>query len=706
MFFAKLKKLLHAGQDKEQSKNVVSAPSVTLSAVKPRWKYASLIALATAAQGDDAEVLFPRLFIQAVRPRRILVERPISHGVLANWFLMMLAKGCLCIPEVNHMLGIQFTTAAPLGTQLAGHEHADSSHDSSLSQSTDSSDSTSTIAVSPTLSASAFCDSSFAGFSNPPRSRTPTDIRTSSPANTTLDRLFLQDFTIQSQLGAGNFGTVHLARHKPSGILTALKVVSKSPKPTTKTMENTFSSSKFANKTRDNSGSCENPTMAHILEQSETQRSEAQNFLGEEFDDEGEDSCRDEDGSATRRASALEEFFASRRMESVQGVVQLLGSFHDENNFYFVMPYYPGGDLQSLLERDHRLPHEQAQLYTAQLLLGIEALHDRGIVHRDLKPGNILIDDNGHLIIADFGLAKCFETHMTPFEKSVYSVTDDTESYFAIDQTMRACGTPDYAAPEIYLQEWYSYPVDVWAIGVVTFRMFVGRSPWGSCLSMESLATAIVRQRMEVENWERGVFEMHQETELFFNAALDKDQITRPTASDLKAHSLFDGFDWDKLSRREILAPWVPMPYMKKPNIEMEPIDAGDAYDSDDDPTPFISYTSPILVSASQRDSNYLTEPPIIEEIVCIHPAPPTLHQCHTMLEQLLSDFPATDNTLVSSSDHLSLKSPDAARSAMSNAVVSVCSFAPPHDDPTPLTKFKRWANQLWQWKTPQMTIV
>lgn len=121
-------------------------------------------------------------------------------------------------------------------------------------------------------------------------------------------------------------------------------------------------------------------------------------------------------------------------------------------------------------------------------LLGIEALQDHGIVHRDLKPGNLLIDETGHLVIADFGLAKCFETHLTPLEKQVCGITGvaqfgdedsevdmDVDRHYGVDQTITGCGTPEYAAPEMYLEELYSYPVDVWAAGVIAFRMFIGR---------------------------------------------------------------------------------------------------------------------------------------------------------------------------------------------------------------------------------------
>ena len=114
-----------------------------------------------------------------------------------------------------------------------------------------------------------------------------------------------------------------------------------------------------------------------------------------------------------------------------------------------------------------------------------------------------------------------------------------------MDQTVTACGTPEYAAPEIYLGEAYSYPVDVWAVGVIAFRMFIGRvrvffkflvfirchelwswanktsspfdikSPWGNLESVKDLADAIVRGRFKIEKSEIRDFNLPPEVELF-----------------------------------------------------------------------------------------------------------------------------------------------------------------------------------------------
>lgn len=78
--------------------------------------------------------------------------------------------------------------------------------------------------------------------------------------------------------------------------------------------------------------------------------------------------------------------------------------FQDENFLYLLMEYYPGGDLLTLMSKQEEcFDEEMARFYTAEIILGIEAMHGLGYVHRDIKPDNILLDRSGHIRLADFG---------------------------------------------------------------------------------------------------------------------------------------------------------------------------------------------------------------------------------------------------------------------------------------------------------------
>ncbi|KAI9809350.1 MAG: hypothetical protein M1825_002642 [Sarcosagium campestre] len=87
-------------------------------------------------------------------------------------------------------------------------------------------------------------------------------------------------------------------------------------------------------------------------------------------------------------------------------VAKLYWTFSSKDYLYLVMEFLNGGDCASLIKVLGGLSEEWAKKYIAEVVLGVEHLHSRGIVHRDLKPDNLLIDQNGHLKLTDFGLSR------------------------------------------------------------------------------------------------------------------------------------------------------------------------------------------------------------------------------------------------------------------------------------------------------------
>ncbi|KAJ6486371.1 hypothetical protein C8R47DRAFT_1128241 [Mycena vitilis] len=87
-------------------------------------------------------------------------------------------------------------------------------------------------------------------------------------------------------------------------------------------------------------------------------------------------------------------------------VAKLYFTFQSKENLYLVMEYLNGGDCAALIKSLGSLPEEWTKNYIAEVVLGLEYLHQRGVVHRDLKPDNLLIDQHGHLKLTDFGLSR------------------------------------------------------------------------------------------------------------------------------------------------------------------------------------------------------------------------------------------------------------------------------------------------------------
>lgn len=87
-------------------------------------------------------------------------------------------------------------------------------------------------------------------------------------------------------------------------------------------------------------------------------------------------------------------------------IVQLNYAFQTQNKLYLILDNCPGGDLGKLLQKQGKLSEEVARIYIAEILLAIQYLHKREIIFRDLKPDNIVIDEEGHCKLTDFGLSK------------------------------------------------------------------------------------------------------------------------------------------------------------------------------------------------------------------------------------------------------------------------------------------------------------
>lgn len=102
-----------------------------------------------------------------------------------------------------------------------------------------------------------------------------------------------------------------------------------------------------------------------------------------------------------------------------------------------------------------------AHFYFRQLVNGVDFLHSRGVAHRDIKPENLLLDENGNLKIADFGLAALFRL---PTGKR--------------RQCHTSCGSPPYVAPEVVAAAYDPDQADVWSCGVVLFVLLCGQTPW------------------------------------------------------------------------------------------------------------------------------------------------------------------------------------------------------------------------------------
>jgi len=90
-------------------------------------------------------------------------------------------------------------------------------------------------------------------------------------------------------------------------------------------------------------------------------------------------------------------------------VVNLNFAFQDDKFLYFIMEYAPGGDMMNMLIKLDIFTEEQTKFYIAQTVMAIDSIHQLNYVHRDIKPDNLLIDNDGHMKLSDFGLCTALQ---------------------------------------------------------------------------------------------------------------------------------------------------------------------------------------------------------------------------------------------------------------------------------------------------------
>ncbi|KAJ2783076.1 Serine/threonine-protein kinase [Coemansia javaensis] len=284
-------------------------------------------------------------------------------------------------------------------------------------------------------------------------------------------------------------------------------------------------------------------------------------------------------------------------------VVQLYFSFQDSRNLYLIMEFLPGGDLMTMLIKYDIFPEDVTRFYMAECVLALEDVHRLGFIHRDIKPDNILIDKDGHIKLSDFGLSTGFHRQhdSSYYQRLLESIhrehpDDPAASSGAADDRERApdaagaaametlrreitltlsskeklatwkrnrrqlaystVGTPDYIAPEIFLQHGYGKACDWWSLGAIMFECLVGYPPFCSDNSHETYRK--IMHWRETLVFPSDVRLSPESVHLIRSLLCDQQhRLGRNGAWELKQHPFFNGVDWASL-RTRTRPPWIP----------------------------------------------------------------------------------------------------------------------------------------------------
>ncbi|XP_031621589.1 protein kinase C-like [Contarinia nasturtii] len=211
-------------------------------------------------------------------------------------------------------------------------------------------------------------------------------------------------------------------------------------------------------------------------------------------------------------------------------------SFQTPNSLFFVMEFVSGGNLLFHLQKTGKFNEVRAAFYAAEIVIALQFLHSHGVIHRDLKLDNVLLDQEGHCKLTDFGLSK---------DEIINGVL--TSTY---------CGTPYYLAPEMLQELEYDSSVDWWALGVLMYIMMTNELPFGA-------------------DSENDLFELILQYDVFYPYCLSRNAVfileglmTKDPADRLgysssvppiRGHAFFKHMDWEELELRRIEPPIRPI---------------------------------------------------------------------------------------------------------------------------------------------------
>eukprot|EP00656_Telonema_subtile_P003341 TRINITY_DN11528_c0_g1_i3.p1 TRINITY_DN11528_c0_g1~~TRINITY_DN11528_c0_g1_i3.p1 ORF type:complete len:326 (+),score=102.19 TRINITY_DN11528_c0_g1_i3:98-1075(+) len=253
---------------------------------------------------------------------------------------------------------------------------------------------------------------------------------------------------------------------------------------------------------------------------------------------------RQEEKTVVERGQVDHTMSERAALQQFQGhpfIVNLHFAFQTRDKLFFVLDHCPGGELFYHLKNLGKFSLNRTTQYIGEISSALDFMHNLGIIYRDLKPENLLIDGDGHMKLADFGLCK------------------RTVSEEGASKAKTFCGTPEYIAPEILLgqdRRSYGKEVDWWALGTLLYEMLSGLPPFYD-KNVNAMYRKILKEPLKVHPRVPGpAFELvarfleRQPDQRLGSGANDYEEI--------KAHAFFESVDWVALNRREHPVEWVP----------------------------------------------------------------------------------------------------------------------------------------------------
>jgi serine/threonine protein kinase len=219
-------------------------------------------------------------------------------------------------------------------------------------------------------------------------------------------------------------------------------------------------------------------------------------------------------------------------------IIKLYNSFQSKSKLFLVTEYLNGGTLMYRILKRENITNDDIRLYAAEILLVLEYIHKHDCIYRDLKPDNILIANDGHIKLIDFGLSKIFIEKKNKRANSL-------------------CGSYEFMAPEILIYGNYDLSVDWYSYGIILYFLYTGRIPYS--IPPDATETMIVEIKRKEITFDKSVF---SEEAIDFIKNLTEFKPSKRLGSssidDIKNHLYFHGMIFEKVMNKEYTPSYIP----------------------------------------------------------------------------------------------------------------------------------------------------
>jgi serine/threonine protein kinase len=260
--------------------------------------------------------------------------------------------------------------------------------------------------------------------------------------------------------------------------------------------------------------------------------------------------------SEVKRRKQVEHTNTERRVMGTMNhpfIVTLRFAFQTSNKLFMVSDFCKGGELFFHLKKLRTFSEPMVRFYSAEIVLALEHLHIHHVVYRDIKPENVLLDEDGHVRLADFGLSR-------------EGVKDEHGA-------TTFCGTPEYLSPEMIAsrktKEGYGKAVDWWGLGTLIYEMFTGWPPYFD-KNMRAMCEKILTGKLVFPKRANISLEAQDLIANFLKRDPEQRLGTRlpDKVDEIRAHPFFSGLDWTDLFEKKIIPPFKPVAKEVKTDIQ------------------------------------------------------------------------------------------------------------------------------------------